>query len=63
MSYVAQGNLQDADIGSVTLALQTLGSFNFGGEFVLLKEDTTPPPPSLPPSLSQSSPPASTELC
>lgn len=39
MCYVAQGNLQDADIGSVTLALQTLGSFNFGGESLLLEED------------------------
>ena len=25
------GSLPEADIGSVTLALQTLGSFNFGG--------------------------------
>ena len=26
------GSLPEADIGSVTLALQTLGSFNFGGD-------------------------------
>ena len=27
------GSLPEADIGSVTLALQTLGSFNFGGNY------------------------------
>ena len=29
------GSLPEADIGSVTLALQTLGSFNFGGNYLL----------------------------
>ena len=28
----SQPSLQDADVSSVTLALQTLGTFNFGGE-------------------------------
>ena len=48
-----QGNLLEADIGSVTLALQTLGSFNFGGKQSVLHSHThsslTPPPPANPP--------------
>ena len=30
------GSLPEADIGSVTLALQTLGTFNFGGKMCKL---------------------------
>ena len=46
----------EADIGSVTLALQTLGSFNFGGKQSVLHSLThssltplSPPPPANPP--------------